>query len=45
MYTDSEEKRTIGEGWEKSSEGMCLFLMLTERRFNLIPAKVSSAKA
>jgi hypothetical protein len=40
LYTDAEEKRIIGELWEKRSQGRCLFVMPTERKFELVQAKV-----
>ncbi len=40
LYTDAEEKRIIGELWEKRSRGKCLFVMPTERKFEMIRAKV-----
>jgi type III restriction enzyme len=40
LYTDAEEKRIIGELWEKRSQGKCLFVMPTERKFEKIRAKL-----
>jgi type III restriction enzyme len=40
LYTDAEEKRIIGELWEKRSQGRCLFVMPTGRNFEVIRAKV-----
>jgi type III restriction enzyme len=37
---DSVEKNTIGELWEKRSGGMGLFVMVTDRRYEMIRAKV-----
>jgi type III restriction enzyme len=42
LYTDAEEKRIIGELWEKRSQGRCLFVMPTERKFELIRGKIIS---
>ena len=39
LYTDAEEKRIIGELWEKRSQGKCLFVMPTERNFAVIREK------
>jgi type III restriction enzyme len=40
LYKDAEEKRLIGELWEKRSKGKCLFVMPTNRDFRMIKAKV-----
>ncbi|HNT25898.1 MAG TPA: DEAD/DEAH box helicase family protein [Anaerolineales bacterium] len=40
LYTDAEEKRIIGELWEKRSQGKCLFVMPTERKFDGLRAKI-----
>lgn len=40
LYTDAEEKRIIGELWEKRSHGRCLFVMPTNREFGGLRAKV-----
>ena len=40
LYTDAEEKRVIGELWEKRSHGRCLFVMPTNREFGELRAKV-----
>lgn len=40
LYTDAEEKRNIGELWEKRSAGKCLFVMPTDRNFSVIQAKI-----
>lgn len=40
LYTDAQEKLAIGELWEKRSNGMCLFLMPTNREFGGLRAKV-----
>lgn len=37
---DSKEKRQLGELWEKRSDGQCLFVMLTNRNFDAIAAKL-----
>jgi type III restriction enzyme len=41
LYTDAEEKRIIGELWEKRSNGRCLFVMPTNREFGGLRAKVA----
>jgi type III restriction enzyme len=38
LYKDAEEKRQIGELWEKRSDGKCLFVMPTNRGYGLIKA-------
>lgn len=40
LYSDAVEKRVIGELWEKRSKGKCLFLMPTNRQFEVIRAKI-----
>jgi len=40
LYTDAEEKRTVGELWERRSEGRCLFIMPTNREYGVIQAKI-----
>lgn len=40
LYTDAEEKRNIGELWEMRSLGKCLFVMPTDRKFEMIYGKV-----
>jgi type III restriction enzyme len=40
LYKDAEEKRLIGELWEKRSGGKCLFVMPTNKGFEVIRAKV-----
>jgi hypothetical protein len=40
LYTDAEEKRTIGEVWEKRSSGRCLFVMPTGSNNDPIRAKI-----
>jgi type III restriction enzyme len=39
LYTDAEEKRAIGELWEKRSSGRCLFVMPTNREYGELRAK------
>jgi type III restriction enzyme len=40
LYTDAEEKRIIGELWEKRSKGQCLFVMPTNQQFSVLRAKI-----
>ena len=40
LYTDAEEKRIIGDVWEKRSHGTCLFVMPTDRQYHTIQAKI-----
>lgn len=40
LYTDAEEKRQVGELWEKRSKGMCLFIMPTDRKYDVIQMKI-----
>ena len=40
LYTDAEEKRDIGELWEKRSKGKCLFVMPTDRKHDVVLAKL-----
>lgn len=40
LYTDAEEKRIVGELWERRSGGRCLFVMPTNREFQVIRAKI-----
>lgn len=40
LYTDAEEKRTIGELWEKRSQGHCMIVMATNRKYDGIRAKI-----
>ena len=42
LYNDAQEKRNIGELWEKRSNGKCLFLMPTNREFGGLKAKTKS---
>lgn len=44
LYTDAEEKRTIGELWEKRSQGRCLFVMPTNKKYGMILAKIGKNK-
>lgn len=37
---DSQEKNIIGELWEKRSGGSCLFIMVSDRQYDSIAAKV-----
>ncbi len=45
LYAGAEEKRTIGELWEKRSRGECLFVMPTERKFDILRAKAKQGMA
>ena len=38
---DSKEKNSLGELWEKRSNGTCLFLMVSDRNYDAILAKVN----
>ncbi len=40
LYKEAEEKRQIGELWEKRSKGQCLFVMPTDKKYDLILVKV-----
>ncbi len=40
LYKDAEEKRQIGDLWEKRSKGKCLFIMPTDRKYDVIQAKI-----
>lgn len=40
LYKDAEEKRQVGELWEKRSKNQCLFIMPTDRKYDVIAAKV-----
>jgi len=40
LYTDAEEKRQIGDLWEKRSKGKCLFIMPTDKKYAVIQAKI-----
>jgi type III restriction enzyme len=42
LYTDAEEKRQVGELWEKRSNGKCLFIMPTDRRYDAVLVKIKS---
>ncbi|MBN1936849.1 MAG: DEAD/DEAH box helicase family protein [Anaerolineae bacterium] len=37
---DSKEKNVLGEVWEKRSGGACLFLMVSDRQYEAIRAKI-----
>ncbi len=39
---DSREKNSLGELWEKRSHGACLFLMVSDRRYDAIRAKINA---
>lgn len=40
LYEGAAEKRQIGEIWEARSNGRCLFVMPTEREFDVIAEKI-----
>jgi type III restriction enzyme len=40
LYKDAQEKRDIGELWEKRSKGQCLFVMPTDKKYDVILAKI-----
>ncbi len=40
---DSKEKNSLGELWEKRSNGTCLFLMVSDQNYEAIRAKISSS--
>ncbi|MBK9210791.1 MAG: hypothetical protein IPL71_21930 [Anaerolineales bacterium] len=40
LYKAAEENRQIGELWEKRSKGQCLFVMPTDRKHDVILAKM-----
>jgi type III restriction enzyme len=42
---DSQEKRELGELWEKRSNGSCLFVMPKGKNFEAIKAKITSPSA
>lgn len=42
LYTDAEEKRTMGELWEKASDGKCVFAMPTGRDWGEIERKIAA---
>lgn len=37
---DSEEKQSLGEVWQKRSQGACLFLMVSDKNYSAIDAKI-----
>lgn len=39
---DSREKNSLGELWEKRSHGTCLFLMVSDRNYQAIRAKITA---
>ncbi len=39
---DSKEKHSLGELWEKRSHGACLFLMVSDRQYEAIRAKIKA---
>jgi type III restriction enzyme len=41
LYTDAEEKRTVGELWQELSEGKGIFVMPTERDYGSIRHAIS----
>lgn len=40
LYKAAEENRQIGELWEKRSKGKCLFIMPTDKKYDVIMAKM-----
>lgn len=42
LMTDAEEKRIMGELWAKRSNGKCLFVMPTNRRWEMIEQKIAA---
>jgi len=40
LWEKEAEKRLVGEVWERQSRGTCLFVMLKERQFEQIRAKI-----
>ncbi len=40
LYQAAEENRQIGELWEKRSKGQCLFVMPTDKKYDVIMGKV-----
>lgn len=40
LYSDAEEKRNIGELWEEKSNGRALFIMPTDKKYDVIIAKL-----
>jgi type III restriction enzyme len=43
LYRDAEEKRLVGELWERRSNGSCLFVMPTNREYQAVRAKIVGA--
>jgi type III restriction enzyme len=39
---DSEEKQSLGELWQKRSQGACLFLMVSDKNYSAIDAKIKA---
>jgi type III restriction enzyme len=44
LYKDAEENRQIGELWEKRSEGQCLFVMPTDKKYHVIQVKINGGE-
>jgi type III restriction enzyme len=42
LFTDSAEKRLMGELWEKASNGKCLFVMPTAKNWSEIERKIAA---
>jgi type III restriction enzyme len=45
LWGDAKEKRDLGGVWGKRSGGRCLFIMLKEKNFDAIRAKIRSPKS
>jgi type III restriction enzyme len=43
LYKDAEGNRQIGELWEKRSNDQCLFIMPTDKKYDVIQAKIKRA--
>jgi len=39
---DSKEKNSLGELWEKRSNGTCLFLMVSDKNYDALPGKIKA---
>jgi type III restriction enzyme len=42
LYKDAEENRQVGELWEKRSKAQCLFVMPTDKKYDVIVTKMKS---
>lgn len=38
---DTKEKQALGDLWEKRSQGKCLFVTVTAKKFGTIPIKIT----